>query len=188
MNFWTCNSSASLSFCKHYRWWLSRTWGLSHQTLLFIGLNPSLASVSRDDPTLRRIRSFAKEWHYDRLLIINLFARISTSPAFLRRCNDPVGELNDHVIEISLLQWSCSSDWDLCLGWGVGGCWRDRDLNVLDVLQRYQHQRMIRFPSNLGPQSLGQTKGGHPRHPLYLPRQAQLRPFSWAEASLIRHP
>ena len=185
-NFWV--SDASFSRCGHYRWWLSRGSNASERTLLFIGLNPSLASVSRDDPTLRRLLGFADRWHYGRLVVVNLFARISPSPVVLRRSDDPIGDLNDVVIDDWLDHWSSSPESDLCCGWGVQGQWLDRDLVVIPMIQQHHNRRRQCFPLALGPQSLGKTKGGQPRHPLYLSGQAPLQPILWAEPPLIRHP
>ena len=181
-------SDASFSPCGHYRWWLSRGCGSSERTLLFIGLNPSLASASRDDPTLRRLLGFAARWHYGRLIVVNLFARISPSPAVLRRCVDPVGLINDAVTEEWLAHWSSSPQSELCCGWGVRGQWRDRDLHVIRMIDQHQNRRRQRFPGARGAQVLALTKGGQPRHPLYLARQVRLQPFHWAEPPLIRHP
>ena len=84
-------AAAQFSPCGRYRWWLQRCWDPQRPPLLFIGLNPSRADAQRDDPTLRRLLGFARAWGYGGLEVLNLFARISASPAALRRCADPVG-------------------------------------------------------------------------------------------------
>ena len=56
------HGKAAFSRCGRYRWWLRRQWREEAATLLFIGLNPSSADGSRDDPTLRRLIGFAGAW------------------------------------------------------------------------------------------------------------------------------
>ena len=85
-------SEASLSSDGCYRWWLRRCLGAGEGCLLFVGLNPSRADGQRDDPTLRRLIGFARQWGYRELLVLNLFARMSPSPAALLRVKDPIGE------------------------------------------------------------------------------------------------
>lgn len=53
---------------------------------MFIGLNPSTADESKDDPTIRRCIRFAKDWGYGGLLMMNAFAFRATDPnAYLLR-------------------------------------------------------------------------------------------------------
>jgi hypothetical protein len=52
--------------------------------------------------------------------------------------------------------------------WGVHGEYREQDLAVLGRLESY----------GIKPLALGLTKDGHPKHPLYLPRAAELVPFA----------
>ncbi|MEO1002564.1 MAG: DUF1643 domain-containing protein [Cyanobacteria bacterium J06638_7] len=154
---------ARFSACGQYRWWLERCWQPGAPRLLFIGLNPSRADAGRDDPTLRRLLGCARGWGYGALEVLNLFAAISPSPAALRRRADPVGGLNDAWIRRRLAATAPAALW---LGWGAGGGWRGRDRAVLQLLGG---RRLL---------ALGLTRGGHPRHPLYLPAGLHLQPWS----------
>ncbi len=143
---------------------------------MFIGLNPSRADGRCDDPTLRRLIGFARTWGYGGLEVLNLFARVSASPAALRRCRDPVGDGGDAWIR---RRWRsvCREPGGppcLWLGWGNGGAWRGRDREVLELLAAEGGR----------PLCLGVTAAGMPRHPLYQPRTGRLQPFapSWGDA------
>ena len=181
-------SDACFSEDGNYRWWLTRSWGSRGRTLLFIGLNPSRADGKRDDPTLRRLVGFARTWGYDALAVVNLFARISPSPAALLRCDDPVGRWGDSVLQQWCHRWAESSDWDLWCGWGNGGGRRDRHQVVRSLLKPQLFLRADRQAQSSGPLMLGLTGSGQPRHPLYAPRAMGLKPFTWAGPSVIRHP
>ena len=176
----TSASDAVISEDGHYRWWLCRSWEQGEGLLLFIGLNPSRADGDRDDPTLRRLIGFARRWGYRELLVLNLFARISPSPAALRRVKDPVGSRNDAVLEQCCSCWTQRPDWDLWCGWGVSGCWRHRDQDLRSLLLPLMAERQRCHPSASGLLSIDLTRGGHPRHPLYSPSQSTLKPFAWA--------
>ena len=181
-------SEARFSEDMNYRWWLTRRWGTAERTLLFVGLNPSRADGSRDDATLRRLVGFAQHWGYDALVVINLFARISPSPAALIRCADPVGRWGDSVLLRWCSRWAQSLDWDLWCGWGNGGCRLDRYQIVRSLLLPQLRLRADRLPHSPGPLMLGLTGSGQPRHPLYAPRALRLVPFTWAAPPVIRHP
>ena len=184
----TSESEALLSSDGCYRWWLRRCWGAGEGCLLFIGLNPSKADGQRDDPTLRRLIGFARQWGYRELLVLNLFARISPSPAALLRVKDPIGGQNDLVLNRWLNHWSLTPRVDLWCGWGVNGARRDRAQVVLEKIQRLLPERRRSVPDSPHPLMLGRTASGQPRHPLYTPRNACLCPFLWADPEPIRHP
>ena len=186
---------AAFSSSGRYRWLLGRSWPTcaSHVAadparhgLIFCGLNPSTADASRDDPTLRRLSAFARQWGYRRLVVVNLFALITPSPATLRRHQRPVGPANEAVLDHWLKKWSLCSHWDLWFGWGANGCLRDRDRWLLDRAEALVVQR--HKTGGMGAFCLGRTRAGHPRHPLYLPAAAQPQPWFAAESPRIRHP
>ncbi len=181
-------SEASLSSDGCYRWWLRRCLGTGEGCLFFLGLNPSRADAQRDDPTLRRLIGFTRQWGYRELLVLNLFARMSPSPAALLRVKDPIGAQNDVILHRWLTHWSRTPGMDLWCGWGVNGARRDRAQMVLDAIQRLLPERRRCVPDSPHPLMLGPTASGQPRHPLYAPRNACLRPFLWADPELIRHP
>jgi len=144
------------------------------QTLIFVGLNPSFASEHREDPTLRRLMAFGTRWLYHRLVVINLFARISPSPRVLQHCSDPIGNRNDAVLQQWITDWADHPSWDLWLGWGTRGVLFQRDEALLDMLGPVLQSRR----AGAGPLTLGTTRCGQPRHPLYVPGDRV--PTPWA--------
>ncbi len=151
--------SAHFSRCKRYRYALWRTWDPHRPSMLFIGLNPSTADAIEDDPTIRRCIRFAEDWGYGGLAVANLFAYRATKPAVLMRELHPIGRLNDRW----LLRLAAQTD--VCVAaWGNGGSHLGRDAEVVALLN--------------GLQCLGVTASGAPRHPLYVPGDATLRPLS----------
>jgi hypothetical protein len=151
-------SSAIFSECRQYRYLLTRTWNSESATIVFIGLNPSTADETADDPTVRRCVGFARKWGYGGLVLINLFAFRSTDPKRLNDVADPVGPQNDTTIRRCCDRSSC-----VVAAWGAQGTLMERDRRVLELLSE--------------PLCLGVTKSGSPRHPLYLAASTRLRRF-----------
>ncbi len=151
--------SAILSPCGHYRYALERRWGPGPCALV-IGLNPSTADASRNDPTIRRCIGFARAWGYDALCMANLFGYRATDPATLLQVADPVGPENDATL-ISLARDAAV----VVAAWGVHGRHRGRDQAVRRMLPDLHVLRL--------------TKAGHPGHPLYLP--GGLMPQRWEQ-------
>ena len=167
------SGSAAFSSCGRYRWWLERLWQPAAPRLIFIGLNPSRAGGQRDDPTLRRLVGFAQNWGFGSLEVVNLFARISPSPAVLRRAADPVGAAADFWLLRRLAANPQALVW---LGWGNQGAWRGRDQEVLALLQ------------GSGLWALGLTAAVQPRHPLYVASDVALQPLTWHNQQTLGHP
>ena len=55
---------ADFSEDRKYRNALWRIWDSKKSLVMFVGLNHSSANENTDDPTIRRVISFAKAWGY----------------------------------------------------------------------------------------------------------------------------
>lgn len=155
--------SATLSECGTYRYELSRVWSLDGPRVLFVMLNPSTADHDVDDPTIRKCSGFAKRWGFSGLVVVNLFAFRATKPADLKKAEHPVGELNRDY----LLNGALECDEIVC-AWGAHGKLHGRGLYVRTLLKAHGERRG-------GLKCLGMTKGGQPRHPLYLKNDTERR-------------
>lgn len=151
----TYEAGAIFSPCLTYRYNLWRRWDDDKPACGFIMLNPSTADENTLDPTLRRCVSFANQWGYGSLYVANIFALRSTDPKTLYASRDPVGPSNEAAIRAV----AGLADLLVC-AWGVHGALHGRGKEVREMLT--------------APRCLGTTKDGHPRHPLYLPRDAEL--------------
>lgn len=149
--------SAVISACGTYRYLLQRAWANEGRALPFIMLNPSTADAELDDPTIRRCMGFARDNGFGGIAVVNLFAFRSTSPAGLKLADDPVGPENDRYLS-SLFLTAREAGAPIIAAWGCHGTYRGRDKDVGSLA------RMLRTPLY----TLGTTKQGHPRHPLYV--------------------
>jgi hypothetical protein len=121
---------------------------------MFIGLNPSTADETKDDPTIRRCISFAQAWGYGGLCMTNLFAYRATHPIVLREVVDSIGADND-----KWLRKASKNAAILIAAWGTQGSLGKRDDAVRKMLSPLHTLRL--------------TKDGYPEHPLYLPKNIQ---------------
>lgn len=86
------NDNAFFSSDRVHRIWLSRIWDEDKPRVMFIGLNPSTANETSNDPTIRRVQSMAKSWGYGGVYMMNLFTFISTDP---KKLNIEYGNVHD---------------------------------------------------------------------------------------------
>jgi len=152
-------SAATFSPCRVYRYTLTRVWDEDAPALAFVCLNPSTADETRDDPTMRRCIGFARRWGFGSMVATNIFALRSTDPGGLRRVDDPVGPGNDRAIRRVVR----SAD-TVIAAWGAHGAYLDRQTRVMKLLPETAL-------------CLGVTKAGAPKHPLYLPGDAEPIPL-----------
>ena len=150
---------AEFSSCGSYRYSLSRVWDESLPAVLFIMLNPSSADGTKDDPSIRRCISYAKDWGFGSLFVGNLFALKSTKPAGLLESANPEGPENLKY----LLKMSSHCKLIVC-AWGNGPT-----LKKLSAYSPKNLNRKLHF--------LKLSLGGIPCHPLYLPKH--LEPIEW---------
>jgi hypothetical protein len=114
-------------------------------------LNPSIATATLDDQTVRRCVDHSKRWGWGSVMIVNLYALRSTNPKNLWGHPDPVGSTNDEVLNVEVQRHK-----EVMLAWGaLPKQARRRSGYVLDLAWEYGN--ILWCP--------GKTKEGYPRHP-----------------------
>ena len=155
-------SEAVMSADGKYRYKLGRCWNRKKAPAIWIMLNPSTADAVKDDATIRRCICFAKRWGFGGIEVYNLFALRSRYPITIESANDPIGPDND-----DWLMAASQSGRKIIAAWG--SCKTHLQLmratKVLELL--------VRGGGGI-PSSLGLTKTGQPRHPLYVRSDAEL--------------
>jgi hypothetical protein len=154
-----------------HRYVLWRDLGVGEGSVCFLMLNPSTASGTKDDPTIRKCCCFAKRWGYRFVVVVNLFTWRATYPSDLadavRECED-VTEMADLAIA-----WASESCDLLMAAWGANGA--DHRLRVMQVEELLAGRAVHRFALL--------TKSGDPRHPLMLSYVTERRPL-YADRSI----
>ena len=163
-------NGALFSECRTWRYALWRRWdfGSRCSMVAFVGLNPSTADESIDDPTIRRCQGFAKALGFDGMYMLNAYAFRATDPKDMKRAADPVGPENDQW-----LRYYGSVSNAIIAAWGVH-CDDRRKVSVCETIGR-------------SIMCLGKTKGGRPKHPLYLRADTKPEPF-WQPQCVAEEP
>jgi len=140
------------------RWWDSEDVAT---TAVWVLLNPATGDTEqRRRPTLDRCLAWSRDG-FSGLVIVNLFAYRATDPRALAHAPDPVGAANDACLA-SITAIAART----VVAWGAKGSLHRRSAAVVPLLT--------------APLCLGLTARGEPRHPLYVPAGAALRPWSAA--------
>jgi hypothetical protein len=140
-----------------YRYTLWRTLEVdliySNRTVMFVGLNPSTATETVNDPTVRRCMNYARGWNFGRMAMMNIFAFRSTAPVvMLNQKEAAIGPQNNaYLIEVAR-----QSDM-IVAAWGSHGKFLGRGPEVLDMLRRIRPVHYLQL-----------NKDSSPSHPLYL--------------------
>lgn len=148
-----------------YRYHLTREIGEGEGSVAFIMLNPSKANHHCDDDTVERCIGFAQHWKFQTLEIGNLYGRYATNPVDLRNLPNPIGPDNDQYLRC--IAAHCPT---VVAAWGEQGRFlgmqqfRNRANDVLRLLWEAM-ENAGRAPMI---HHLGQTRTGHPCHPLRL--------------------
>jgi len=148
MNLFENDSNAIFSEDRKYRYALWRIWDAEKPKIMFIGLNPSTANEDQNDPTIRRVIRFAKDWGYGGVYMMNLFAVVSADPKVLLTCENPVMD-NDYWLKAT--KRKCM---DVLFAWG-------------NFKEAYSRAKQVEAMFS-GAYCLGKNKNGTPKHPLYI--------------------
>jgi len=145
---------AKFSIDKKHRYELSRHWDLSKSDILFIMLNPSIANEDIDDPTIKRLISFTREFKHGGFFVANLFTYIT-----------PYSKTLDTSIGLTKLNLKTIKNL----------------VNKVDEVI-YAWGNSIKEPQELknlvkNPKCFGKNLNGTPKHPLYLSSNSKLIKF-----------
>lgn len=150
---------ANFSTDRNYRYLLWRVWDENLPKIMFIGLNPSTANETDDDPTIRRVMAMAKSWGYGGVYIANCWAYVTSDPKLLK-FNELSDRWNNDMLTVSAGE--CK---DVVFAWGsfkiVSETGRDKELIEM-------------FPNA---KALHINKNGSPKHPLYCKTDTKLISF-----------
>lgn len=159
-------STAIYSDDERFRYVLTRTWDAAGTRAAFVMLNPSTATETQNDPTVERCERRARALGFGAFRVTNIFAYRATDPRDMRAQPDPIGgTANDDAIRDAAL-WANT----VVCAWGTHGAHLNRGAQV-EMLLRQTARPLT---------TLGLSKDGHPKHPLYISYAVQ--PTSW-EAS-----
>ncbi len=161
-------STAIYSDCERYRYLLTRVWDDTGRRALFVMLNPSTATEIQNDPTVERCERRARALGFGAFRVTNIFAWRDTDPKLMRAAEDPIGPENDAALVSSALDWIRPQDQIIC-AWGAHGDHLDRGNTVKELLRATGKPLF----------TLGLTKSGHPKHPLYIGYDQQ--PALWID-------
>ena len=153
-------STAEFSPCRIWRYQLKRQWQEGDRFVSFIGLNPSTADESKNDPTVTRCVNYATEWGYDGMFMLNIFAYRATDPKDMKAFQSPIGEYNDAWLKKTVKESEVAI---AC--WGTHGSYMNRGKAVVSMIPDLKCLKI--------------TKAGHPSHPLYLKKS--LKPVPYGE-------
>ncbi|MBK97323.1 MAG: hypothetical protein CL672_00845 [Balneola sp.] len=140
------------------------------------GVNPSIATPERLDPTVASVARFARDHGYDGWLMLNLYPQRATNPDKMHKKFQPIlHQENLYWIRHYLHEFSQQSQVHVWCAWGTLIEKRPYLLRCLSDI----HEGINSF--NLDFYTRGsRSKKGHPHHPLYLRKDAPLDPFNFS--------
>lgn len=151
------HSSAVFSPCRKYRYALYRLWN-AQPAIMFVGLNPSTATESVNDPTVTRCINYARKWGYGAMYMMNIFAYRATDPKEMLAQQDPIGPENDFYLKEIANKVAFRVAY-----WGNHGEYLGRGNQVRKMIKNMHYLKM--------------NNTGQPAHPLYLSQT--LQPIPW---------
>lgn len=155
------------------RFWLKRAWGPG-PCIAWVGLNPSTADATKDDPTMLREIGFSFRWGFGSLIKLNIFPFITADPAEMRKIMSKgrgyrmelptalLGMQNDEICAELLTK----ADMRMA-AWGNGAtAYEVNDWLYVIAMERDQHTIWGDGVTITDWKCLGTNANGSPRHTL----------------------
>lgn len=160
-------SAAGFSADRRHRTWLERRWddkpfGAGGHAA-FIGMNPSTADETADDPTVAGCMARARDWGFGACVMLNAFAYRATDKSRLLEVPDPIGAGND----ADILRFAAGAG-VVVAAWGQPPrALRGRGPQIAAMLEG----------AGIALRCFAVNADGSPKHPLYVRRDAALRDY-----------
>ena len=163
---WPAGSSvrAKFSACGRYRYELFELWDDTKPVVMFLLMNPSVASEEFADPTLVKTGKYARAWGYGGQLIGNVHAYRITDSKRLVEAEDPIGPENDEA----LLSMAARAEMVVLAYGQPPKSLRNRAAEVVQLVKGHRRLTYLHLAMD-----------GTPRHPLYL--KVNLQPLVYRE-------
>lgn len=167
------SKGATFSSDGLFRYRLWRAWDETLDRAVFVMLNPSTADAEKLDNTVRRCVTFAREWGYGSLDVVNLFAYRATDPHSMKTWRDDGFDIIGPDNDAAIVQAVRGAGIVVC-AWGGHGqmagklMGQPRSWYVEALIGTWAPERSFILAS------LGD---GQPRHPLYIKRDQ--KPIKW---------
>ena len=145
---------AKFSIDKKHRYELSRHWDLSKSDILFIMLNPSIPNEDIDDPTIKRLISFTREFKHGGFFVANLFTYITP---YSKTLDTSIGLTKLNLKTIKNLVNKVD---EVIYAWGNS------------IKEPLELKNLVK-----NPKCFGKNLNGTPKHPLYLSSNSKLIKF-----------
>lgn len=143
-------------------------------TLLCFGVNPSTASPSDLDPTLKCVSRIAESNGYDSYIMCNLYPQRATEPNNMHKVMDE-SYVEENILAIRSIFNEIQeqkNQIDIWVAWGSIIDSRDYLINCLEQISEVSKEYNTNFICR------GKiSKSGHPHHPLYVAKTEQFKPF-----------
>jgi hypothetical protein len=152
------DNGAEFSDERKYRYCLWRIWDKSKPLIAFVGLNPSTASESKDDPTIRRVKRFASDWGYGGVYMLNLFPYVTAYPEELERIWVTMD--GDNLAWIKKISDKCDK---IIFAWGN---FPEAQVRGKEIAQMIPNAYALAINRN-----------GSPKHPLYVKADTKPVPY-----------
>lgn len=155
---------ATLSDCRQYRFTLTRTWRAGPH-VCFVGVNPSTADHTKDDPTVRRWIHFSDAWGYGGFVAVNLYPFRTPNVAACKRwadweSNGPDWHARDTILHnVDIIAREAKRAALVVPCWGASA-WDDF---LVDHVIEHIQSGEAPWPDLY---CLGKTSAGDPKHPM----------------------
>lgn len=139
------------------------------RTLVCFGINTSTAIPNKLDPTVTKVKNIALRNGYDSFMMLNVYPQRATDPNDLHIHSDDFLKKENEKHIANFIDFK---EYDVLAAWG--NLIEKRSYlypNLVDIAKLEQLENCNWF-------CLGQlTKGGHPRHPLYIRLDEKIEKF-----------
>lgn len=162
------DSAAHFSDPEH-RVWLRRPLGGPNGPAVFVLHNPSTAGSSNNDPTANRGIGFGRLWGASDIVFVNAATGVATDADDLAGMDDPIGPMADEALEVAA-EFCRQRKGTLIAALGTP---KGKAKTKRLMAERFRTIQALELPLHY----LRMSSGGHPEHPLYLPKT--LRPVPW---------